>query len=219
MKAGRFSVAGCVLFALAWCNGFASTPSGTFPYAIAGSRVYNGRSEHYHNAYEDPFPRRVFCENCFALLLDRVPLSVKKDDQNACRVVIPSDVYEILEHMITNELYVAFEPKSKLRRIPRGVFSRARSLLIPASVEIISEHACSGSWLKTVSVERGSRLRTISQNAFGYSQLLLIDLSNARSLGSVGFGAFQSCQSLVFVQLPLANVRFGEYVFHYTDLA
>ena len=99
---------------------------------------------------------------------------------------------------------VTFEKGSKLKTIKNGsiwsgVFESCTSLTtieIPASVETIGYDAFFGcSSLKTVTFEKGSKLKTVETNVFIYCTSLT-SIEIPASVETIGYDAFSGCTSL-----------------------
>ena len=91
------------------------------------------------------------------------------------------------------------------------------SISIPASVEVISDHAFERTTLGSVTFEEGSELTTIKTFAFSDSSLTSIDLSNCVSLTSIGDSAF-SGSHLNSISLPDGLQSIGTQAFASTML-
>lgn len=91
------------------------------------------------------------------------------------------------------------------------------SISIPASVEVISDHAFERTTLGSVTFEEGSELTAIKTFAFSDSSLTSIDLSNCVSLTSIGNSAF-SGSHLNSISLPDGLQSIGTQAFASTML-
>ena len=141
---------------------------------------------------------------------------------------------------------VTFEKGSKLKTIKNGsiwsgVFESCTSLTtieIPASVETIGYDAFSGcSSLKTVTFEKGSKLKTVETNVFiyctsltsieipasveeieryafsGCTSLQTVTFEKGSKLKTIGYFAFINCTSLTTIEIPASveTIRGGAF--------
>lgn len=89
---------------------------------------------------------------------------------------------------------------------------RMNSVFIPQNVEYISKAAFSGSGLKSVVFEEGSKLKKIGHSAF-YCCFSLEDINLPEGLNSIDSGAFNNCIALNSITIPESVDNIGESVF------